>query len=111
MTTTLAGIPRIETIGAVVRGKYGHLSRITEVLEYSRCSEQHISAPLDVVVRTEPVGVGFNHKSSWASDLTLAQEGDVGAHPHMRDNCECGQPYDETRSGLWYYVPANWETS
>lgn len=110
MTTTLAGISRIETIGAVVRGQYGQLARITEVLEYSRCSEQHISSPLDVVVRTEQVGAGYNHKCAWASSLVLAQAGDIGAHPHRQD-CECGQPYDQSRQPGWYHVPASWQSA
>ena len=104
MTNVTAGIARIETIGAIVRGEYGNLGRITEVIENSRCSPNHVSCPLDVVVRLEPVGPGFSHRSSWASKLTLAQPGDIGAHPHA-DNCPCGEPHS---GGTWRYVPASW---
>lgn len=98
------GIPRIETIGAIVRGEYGNLARIIGVYENSRCSARHVSVPLDVVVELEPIGPGFNHRSSWASKLTAAQPGDIGAHPHAA-GCPCGAPHD---GGAWRYVPASW---
>jgi hypothetical protein len=84
---------QIETVGAHVRGRYGNLARITAVLEHSRCSPNHLTAPNDVVVTLEPVGPGFAHRSSWASDLTYAQPGDVGAHMDERNR----------------YVPATWK--
>lgn len=99
MTTTTASSPYVETVGAIVRGKYGNLGRIVAVLEHTRCSPDHLSSPLDVVVELEPVGPGFNHRSSWASDLTLAQPGDVGAH----------QDYSDRSCGMGgRYVPASW---
>ncbi len=106
-TSTLEGIARIETIGAIVRGEYGQLARIVGVHEHARASARHISVPLDVVVATERVGPGYGHTSSWASKLTLAQDGDIGAHPHTRE-CECGEPYDESRGGYWYDVRESW---
>lgn len=105
-TATLEGIRRIETVGAVVRGEYGHLCRIVEVIENSRCSERHISVPLDVVVRTEPVGPGYGHTSAWASTLTLAEPGDIGSHPHRAD-CPCGAPAPTNYFG-WHDVRENW---
>jgi hypothetical protein len=105
--TPTAGVPRIETVGALVRGRYGNLGQITGVIESSRCSMQHLSKPGDVVVTLEPIGPGYNHRCAWASDLTLAEEGDVGAHPHKRE-CPCGEPYDEARGGRWYPVAASW---
>jgi len=104
------GIPRLETVGAIVRGEYHQLVRIVEVLERTRCSPRHITSPLDVVVRCEDVGPGYGHHSSWASKLTPAQPGDVGSHPH-RPGCACGKPYDSAHgpSWLWYPMPASWE--
>jgi hypothetical protein len=83
-------VKRIETIGTLVRGRYGNLGRITEVIESSRLSVNHVRAPLDVVVTLEPVGPGYGHRSAWASDLKLAHPGDVGSHRH-RTGCECGR--------------------
>jgi hypothetical protein len=87
-TTTTAGV---ETVGAVVRGPYGNLGRITEVLEYSRLSPNHLSAPGAVVVRLEPLS-GFAHRSAWSNDLTLSQPGDVGSYNAPGNR----------------YVPASW---
>jgi hypothetical protein len=89
----------IETVGATARGQYGELARIVEVLEWTRLSAQHLTSPGDVVVRLEQVGLGFNHTSSWASDLTPAEPGDVGAHPEPDAN-----------GFTWHYVPASWRT-
>ena len=106
MTATLTGIRRIETLGAIVRTGFGQLAQITGVAEETRCSAGHVSAPLDVVVTLTAIGPSYGNTTAWASDLTMAEPGDVGAHPHRRD-CECGQPYDESRNG-WYPVPASW---
>lgn len=105
--TASEGVTRIETIGAVVRGDTGALSRIAGVIESSRLSPDHVSCPLDVVVTLEQVGPGYNHRSAWASALAPAQEGDRGSHPHERD-CECGEPYDDSRGGFYYHVPQSW---
>ncbi len=104
---TLTGVRRIETVGAVVRTGFGQLARVTGVVESSRCSANHVSAPLDVVVELEAIGPSYGHGTAWSSDLTMAEPGDVGAHPHRR-GCECGQPYDEARGGFWYPVGASW---
>lgn len=85
----------IETIGTIVRGQYGELARIVEVLEHTRMSANHVSAPSAVVVKLEPVGPSFGHRSSWSHDLTPAEPGDVGAHP-------CHNSYG------WRYVGASW---
>ncbi len=108
MTAVTAGIRRIETVDAVVRTRFGQHARITGVVESSRCSAEHVSAPLDVVVTLESIGPSYGHTTAWASDLTEAEPGDVGSHPHRR-GCECGQPYDETRGGFWYPVAATWQ--
>jgi hypothetical protein len=111
VTVKTNGIARIETVGAVVRGPHGQLCRITEVVESSRMSERHVSAPLDVVVRTEPVGSpGYGHSSAWASSLSLALPTDrFGAHGH-REGCACGMPYDPTIQGHigWYHMRESW---
>jgi hypothetical protein len=100
----------IETVGAIVRGPYGSLSVITEVIESSRCSDSHLTTPGDVVVRVRPHGVGYGHTSAWASELTLAEPGDIGAHPHWAD-CTCGaQPANPQPWCRWVHVPATWET-
>ena len=75
----MMGMKGVETVGTVVRGRYGNLGRIASVVESSRCSAGHLTSPLDVVVVLEPLSF-YNHTSSWASDLTLAQDGDIGAH-------------------------------
>lgn len=109
---TTHGIARIETVGAIVRGEYGQLCRITEVIESSRLTVTHVSSPLDVVVRTEPVGSpGYGHSSAWASSLTMALPGDrYGAHVH-REGCVCGEPYAPTKQGHlgWYAMAPSWE--
>lgn len=109
------GVRRIETVGAVCRGKYGQLCRIVRVEEETRASADHLSVPLDVVVLTEPVGSpGYGHGTSWASDLTPAEPGDrYGAHVH-RVGCECGEPYDMTRIQAhlgWYDMRPSWESN
>ncbi len=106
MTTMTAGIRRIETVGELVRTASGQLARITGVVETSRCSAEHISAPLDVVVLLDSVGPSYGHTTAWASDLTMAEPGDVGSHPHGPD-CVCGRPFDDTR-GPWYPIAASW---
>ena len=107
---TTAGIARIETVGVLVRGEHGNLGRIKEVIENSRLTANHVSHPLDVVVRLEPVGPGYNFRSAWASSLSHAEPGDVGSHPHTR-TCECVQPYDDSRGGHWgwYDVRQSWD--
>lgn len=107
--SAINGIARIETVGTLVRGKYGQLARITAVLEHTRCSGQHMTSPNDVVVSIESVGPGYRHVTSWASDLTLAQDGDrFGAHPHC-EGCECGEPYETGRQPGWYDMRPSWE--
>lgn len=107
----MLGIARIETVGTIVRGPYGHLCRIVEVIESSRLAERHISSPLDVVVRTEPIGPSYGHESAWASSLRLAESTDqYGAHAH-REGCECGEPYAPTQWQPfgWYDMRPSWE--
>lgn len=87
----------IERPGTIVRGEYGLLARVVDVIERTRMSERHVTSPGDVVVTVEPVGPGYGHRSSWASKLTPAAPGDVGAHP-----CHTG-------GYGWRHVPASWE--
>ena len=113
MNAAQEGVRRVETVGAVCRGKYGQLCRIVSVREDTRTSENHIVAPLDVVVITEPVGSpGYGHSAAWASSLTLAEPGDrYGAHAH-RVGCECGEPFDVSHRSAhfgWYDMRPSWE--
>lgn len=108
MGTMTAGIRRIETVGTLVRTGTGQLARITGVYEQSRCSADHVSAPLDVVVALESVGPSYGHDSAWASDLTPGHDGDVGAHPHRPGRCECGRDYGNRNGSNWFPAPASW---
>lgn len=99
----------IEEIGAIVRGQYGQLVRIVSVYEESRASPNHISIPSAVVVATEAVGPGYGHRSSWSSDLTLAEAGDIGAHP-CSASCSCGDPFVGPGYGIpWIHRSASWQ--
>lgn len=105
----MQGIARIETVGAIVRGPHGLLARITAVLENTRASENHISAPLDVVVLVEPIGPGYRDGSAWASQLQLADGTEAyGAHPHG-PGCACGEPYTGFQHWQWQHLPASWQ--
>jgi hypothetical protein len=104
-------VTTVEAVGAMVRTEYDGLARITEVIESSRLSDQHVAAPGDVVVALEPVGPSYGITSAWASTLALAEPTDMyGRHPHTRD-CECGLPFEEYRHGVfqafWYELPAS----
>lgn len=102
-------VSTIETVGAIVRGPYGSLSKIVEVLEHTRAPDSHLVNPGDVVVRLEPVGPGFNHTSAWAHKLSPSEQGDIGAHPHFAD-CKCGaNPPNPQPHWGWVPVPATWE--
>jgi hypothetical protein len=102
----------IETIGEVVRGPYGSLSRITAVLEESRLSERHVSSPGDVVVTLERVGPGYGHESAWASTLKPSKVGDVGAHPcrGAAAGCLCGHELDGWQPFGWQDRRESWAT-
>lgn len=102
-------VSTIETVGAIVRGPYGSLSKIVEVLERTRMPDTHMTRPGDVVVRVEQVGPGYGHQSAWASELALSKPGDIGAHPHWAD-CGCGaNPPNPQPWCRWVAVSATWE--